>query len=142
MLSILLPLGSEEAAASLRHEIYEMPLPVQSVYTLGWWRIDDMEGFFRVIVTEHRQRYVRNKLWLQWICRCEKGRIAMVGIREISDSEPYRFISEPKFDHKQGLGLINMIIINSRTKEEKEIQIQLKGQAEYQLVMRPARLDP
>jgi hypothetical protein len=127
--------------ADLRHEIYEMPIEVSWVKNLGYWRSDDKEGYFRVIISEHETRYQWNMLWIQWICNCADGRISMVSIREISENEPFRYVSEPVFAVKQGRALINLDVVNSRTREQKQVQVQIQDFGNYQFVMRN-RPDP
>lgn len=135
-LLVLLGLLAGSPRADLRHEIYEMPLEISWVKNLGYWRHGEKEGYFRVIISEHQTRYQWNMLWIQWICNCADGRVSMVGIREISENEPFRYVSEPVFDFKRNLALINLDVVNSRTREQKQVQVQLLDFGNYRFVMR------
>ena len=122
------------ADARLQYQIYDLPLDVVTVQTIGQWQDDKLNGYFRLIITQHHSRYVTHQLWIQWICDCEQGRLAMVNVVEIGKEGPFRIVSLPEFDTRDDVGFFNLVLENARTKEKRRAQIQIVSRGQYRYI--------
>ena len=122
------------AEASLQYQIYEMPLDVVAVQTIGQWQEEKLNGYFRLIITKNHRRYVTHQLWIQWICDCKQGRLTMVDVVEIGKEGPFQIVSLPEFDTRDGIGFFNLILENARTREKRRAQIQIVSRGQYRYI--------
>lgn len=139
-LLVLLLLFILPARSDLLADVYDMPEEVVDVRSLGFWNKGQLEGHFRVIVTQGAGLSKRNKLFLQWICHCDKGQISFIGIDELNKQALYHF-GVPKFDFKQNTALINVKAMDALTKITHEFQLQLTDIGHYQIASRKTVMD-
>ncbi len=121
------------APGDLRHRVYEMPVEVELVHSLGAWSWDNKQGYFRLIVTGQQSVYKRQTFWVQWICQCNEGRISMVGLNELSELQPYVITSQPAFMIQDDIPKISFRVKNTRTRVKRSVQVELKMPGQYQL---------
>ncbi|WLD59101.1 hypothetical protein NFC81_04770 [Salinispirillum sp. LH 10-3-1] len=127
-------LSSTVIGASVRseHGIYAMPESVVYVQRLGYWRYGSLDGSYRVVVMEDESSFQRHKIYVQWLCQCDRGMIAMRALDELHENERYIF-TPPTFRRSSNVDLLEFVARDVRTHEDYQVQVQLTGIGELRV---------
>lgn len=131
-----------QASSPLESRVYEMPLSVEEVKTLGVWNKGSEIGYYRFIVTKEQTRYKKHHFWVQWICDCDRGRVSMVGIKELNDYEPYQLESTPVFKVAEHRGYLQFNVKDARTRIKKRVQLDVTEPGVYKILSQTVREQP
>ncbi len=118
----------------LDYRIYDLPPEVVYVQRFGRWAQGGQTGLLRVVVAEPSTDSVRRHLlYIQWVCDCAEGVVAMRPVSELNRREPMIY-TPPTFDR---LGIQNVVTIvgrgvESRRDREFRLIIRERGEVEVQ----------
>ncbi|MFY0665393.1 MAG: hypothetical protein JXQ97_12270 [Natronospirillum sp.] len=114
------------------HGVYALPESVVYVQRLGYWRYGSLDGNYRVIVLEEEDSFQRHKIYVQWLCQCDRGMIAMRALDELHESERYIF-TPPTFRRSGEIDLLEFVARDVRSHDDYQVQVQLTGIGELRV---------
>lgn len=118
----------------LDYRIYDLPPEVVFVQRFGRWAQDGQTGLLRIVVAEPSSESIRRHLvYIQWVCDCPEGVVAMRPVSQLNRREPMIY-TPPTFDR---LGTQNVVTIlgrgvESRRDREFRLVIRARGEVEVQ----------
>lgn len=147
-LSLLLILSFSLPALAVRNvplefQIYDLPLNMVSARRMGTWQSQGMQGYHRVFLVERSGiRPVSHDLFIQWVCDCDIGQVAIMPVIELSGESRY-YMTEPEFRYSQGVNLLEFYAENVFLRTELFVQVQIHDIEDVRVVARRVdNIDP
>lgn len=128
----ILPLRAD---VSMDYRLYDLPLTVELVKNYGQWSEQDMTGYYRVYQVLDAKPPGSHKLYIQWVCDCPAGRLALKGVNEFNAQERF-ILTEPSFRRAQATDMLEFEATNVYTRERMMVQLQLLGIGNYRIATR------
>lgn len=128
------------ADMTMDYRLYDLPLSVELVKNYGQWSESDMTGYYRVYLVRDEKPPGSHNIYLQWVCDCSAGRLALKGLSEFNGMERYQ-LTEPSFRRAQATDMLQFEATNVYTRERMMVQIQLLGIGNYRIATRPLASD-
>lgn len=134
LILVLMLVSATAVGSSIRaeHGVYAMPESVVYVQRMGYWRYGSLDGSYRVIVMEEENSFQRHRIYLQWLCNCDRGMIAMRALDELNENERYIF-TPPTFRRSNNVDLIEFVARDVRSHDDYQVQVQLLGIGEMRV---------
>lgn len=127
----------------LEYQIYDLPLNMVSARRVGEWQSQGMRGYHRVFLVERsRQQPISHDLFIQWICDCDLGQVALMPVMELSGDSRYE-LTEPEWRMSQGVNLLEFYAENVYLRTKLFVQVQIRDIEDIRVVARRVdNLDP
>lgn len=124
------------ANIGLQYQIYELPLSMVSARRVGQWQSGDLKGYLRVFLVEREgRRPISHELYIQWVCDCDIGQVAILPVAEFNGDIRYQ-LTEPQWRFSQGVNLLEFNALNVHNKTQLFVQVQLRDIGDIQVVAR------
>ncbi|WP_119393921.1 hypothetical protein [Salinibius halmophilus] len=133
----VLPLRAD---VSMDYRLYDLPLTVELVKNYNDWSQSDMTGYYRVYLVQSERPPVSHSMYIQWVCHCDAGRLALKGISEFNGMERFH-LTEPTFRRAQATDMLEFEATNVYTRERMQVQLQLLGIGNYRIATKTMTSD-
>ena len=124
-----------EVSAQVPAEIYKLSEQIVYLKKVGHWQKGSLNGGFQLIVERQGDMRGSHHLYVRWVCHCIQTKISIISILEQNSDESY-VMTQPWYEFKQGVSLLNYYRRNIQTDLWQQVQIQLTDIGEYKFVMR------
>ncbi|TGG94999.1 hypothetical protein E4656_00795 [Natronospirillum operosum] len=116
------------------YRIYDLPPQLVFIKRFGSWQARGETGLHRLLVVDAGEHLARRHhlLYVQWVCHCEQGVMAMIPLSEVNRSGPFIY-TRPEIRRRGQTWYMSLVAQNTTTRDISRVNVFLPQFGEYRV---------